>query len=434
MRTRRLPHDDDGCGWIAQLPPLPPAQKPTASERADCAVIGAGFTGLAAARRLATHRPDWRIVVVEAQRVGFGASGRNSGFVVDVPHYAPALGPEGNRRLVRINRAGLDCLRDVVRAHRIDCDWTEGGRVHGAADDAGLHGLETFLAGLEAMGEPFESLSAAALTRIIGSSYYRAGARTPGTVTIQPAALVRGLAASLPPNVTLFEESPVRALRLGGSCALTVGDTEIIADRLVLAANGFTPALGLLRRRVFPLYTFASLTRVLSTAEQAALGGETVWGLVSEERMGTTVRRTPDQRILIRNSVRYEPRLRLGANVLSAMRDVHRCSFRDRFPMLPEVDLESTWSGVMGITMNGASFFGRLHDNVFAAAGCNGVGIALGTTAGTLLADLAVGADSDLLNDMPALPTPSWIPPEPLLGVGVRATLARLQARAGKDF
>ena len=296
--------------------------------------------------------------------------------------------------------------------------------------DVGLRSLESFLRGLEAMGEPFVPLDAAAMAKITGSAYYRAGARTPGTVTVQPAALARGLAASLPGNVELFEQSPVAAIGPGSPCALTVGEATIVADRLILAANGFTPALGFLRRQVFPLYTFASLTRALTGAEQAALGGETVWGLVPEERMGTTVRRTPDQRILVRNTIRYQPSLRVGADDLGAVRLNHERAFRARFPMLPEVDLEYTWSGVMGITMNGAYSFGRLGTNLFAAAGCNGVGVALGTAAGILLADLAVGADSDLLSDMLTLPRPSWVPPEPLLGIGVRATLRRLQSRA----
>src|SRR3990172_2718909 len=120
-RTRTLPRDDSGCGWIALLPPPPPAPPPIPAERADCVIVGAGFTGLAAARRLSTHRPQWRILLLDAQRAGFGASGRNSGFLVDVGHYRPKLGVEGNRRLVRLGRAGIDELRALVATHAIDC-------------------------------------------------------------------------------------------------------------------------------------------------------------------------------------------------------------------------------------------------------------------------------------------------------------------------
>lgn len=338
MRTRKLPNDDHGCGWMAALPPLAPPRRLVSEQRADCVVLGAGFTGLATARQLATHQPAWRIVVLDAQRVGCGASGRNSGFVVDVGHYEPKLDVGGNRRHVRLARAGLEHLRTLVHAHAIDCTWTERGRLHGAVGDVGMRELDTFYAGLEAMGEPYESLDAATVAAVTGTTYYRAAARTPGTVMVQPAALVRGLAATLPANVDLFEESPVCAIDRGAKFSLDTGKGSVVADRLFLAANGFTPSLGFLRRRIFPMFTFASLTRVLTAAEQAALGGEPEWGLVPEERMGSTVRRTRDQRILIRNTVHYAADLEISEAFRRDVREIHCRAFRARFPMLADVD------------------------------------------------------------------------------------------------
>jgi len=434
MGTRRLPNDDHACGWVAMLPPPAPPRRLAGEERADCVVLGAGFTGLAAARQLATRRPEWRVVALEAQRVGFGASGRNSGFVVDVGHYEPRRDVEENRRRVRLGRAGLAHLRELVREHAIDCAWSERGRIQAAVGEVGMRSLERSRAGLEAMGEPYEWLDASGTAAVTGTTYYRAGIRTAGTALMQPAALARGLAAALPRSVELFEESPVRAIRRGAQFRLEAGAGAVLADRLFVAANGFAPALGFLRRRIFPLFTFGSLTRVLTGAEQAALGGEPEWGLVPEERMGTTVRRTRDNRILVRNTVHYAPGLEVGEPYRREVREHHRRAFRARFPMLPQVDLEYTWGGVMGMSLNNAHYFGKLDDNLFAAAGCNGVGVALGTISGKLLADLAVHADSDLLSDVLSLPAPAWIPPEPLLGMGVRATLARLVARAGEEL
>ena len=424
MRARRFPAIDDACGWTALLPPLPAAQRLQGIEHADCAVVGAGFTGLAVARRLATLRPEWRIALIDAQRVGGGASGRNSGFVVDLPHYIPARGVEGNARLLRLGRAGLARLRALVGAHAIDCDWTERGRLHGAATEVGMRALETFFAGADALGEPYQRLDRDGVAALTGTPYYRAGARTPGSAMVQPAALARGLARALPPNVALFEESAVRAIRSTGGFALDGDDGALNAARLFVATNGFTPALGLLRDRVFPLFTFGSLTRPLTAAEAAAVGGEPVWGLVSETPMGTTLRRLPDGRLLVRNTVRYRPNLRGDAALYRRVRELHRRAFRARFPMLDAVEFEYTWGGVMGVTFNGAQFFGALEPQLFVAAAYNGVGIAMGTISGELLADLALGADSSLLADMRGLPGPDWIPPEPALGIGVRATLA----------
>ena len=207
--TRALPADDHGCGWLALLASLAPPRHLLSNKHAQAVVIGAGFTGLAVARRLAAHRPDWRIILVEAQRVGDGASGRNSGFVVDLPHYERRWGVEGNQRLVRLQRAGQDALRTLVRAHAIDCAWAECGRLHGAVGDAGTRALDAFCAGLDAMHEPCTRLDAAAMTAITGTTHYRAAVHTRGTVLVQPAALIRGLAAALPANVELFEECPV---------------------------------------------------------------------------------------------------------------------------------------------------------------------------------------------------------------------------------
>jgi len=434
VRVRHWPNDDSACGWIATLSPFAPSHVLGGELRVDCAVVGAGFTGLAIARRLAEHRPDWRIVVLEAQRAGFGASARNSGFIVDVGHYEPALGIEGNRRLARLGRAGRDQLRALVDAHGIECVWSTRGRLHGAVSDVGRRALDTFVAGLEAMGEPYEPLDSRAMAQITGTTYYRDGIRTPGTVTVQPAALARALADMLPPTVERFEESPVRAIHREARFRLEAGPGTILTDRIFLATDGFTPALGFLRRHLFPLFTFASLTRILMPAEQAALGGDPEWGLVPEERMGSTVRRTRDARLLIRNTVHHAPTFAMRPGVLRRVRAIHRRTFDARFPMLAGVELEHTWAGVLGMSLNGAHFFGQLAPGLFAAAGYNGVGVAMGTIAGRLLADLAVGATSPLLDDMLELPRPSWIPPQPLLGVGVRTALAVLSARARAEL
>ena len=151
---------------------------------------------------------------------------------------------------------------------------------------------------------------------------------------------------------------------------------------------------------MFPMFTFASLTRSLTASEQSALGRDSEWGLVPEERMGTTVRRTGGQRVLIRNTVQYSPRIKVDAVWRRHVRDIHLRSFRSRFPMLAEVDFEYTWGGVMGISTNSAQFFGRLAENFYASSAYNGVGVAMGTISGTLLADLVVGADSGLLRDI----------------------------------
>src|SRR5262249_59819741 len=114
----------------------------------------------------------------------------------------------------------------------------------------GMRQLEEFCRGAGQMGEPYERLDSAALAAIIGTSFYRAAVRTPGAAMVQPAALARGLGASLPPSVDLYEESPVRAVEQGATLRLVAGDDVVTTKRLVLATNGFTPSVGFLRSRM----------------------------------------------------------------------------------------------------------------------------------------------------------------------------------------
>jgi glycine/D-amino acid oxidase-like deaminating enzyme len=399
----------------------------------ECAVLGAGFTGLAAARRLAELRPGSRVALVEARRAGGGASGRSSGFLVDRAHFIARLELEASRRYRGLCRSGIEALRALVRRYAIPCDWDESGWLHAAATEAGAAELPGLRAWLETLGEPFDWLEAAALRRITGSHLYRVGLRLPGSVLAQPAALARGLASSLPETVDLYEESPVREIRRrNGRFRLTAGAGAVEADRLFLATNGYTPALGFLRRRVFPLVTFGSLTRPLTAGEQERLGGEREWGLLSEDPMGSTVRRTRDQRILIRNTVRYLPGFTAGGRILAAARACHRRAFAARFPAIQEVEFEHSWSGVMGSSPNRGHCFGEIAPGLFAAAGYTGAGIAIGTTAGILLADLALGEGSALLEDMLSLPEPTRLPPQPFLGLGIRWRVARMNASASE--
>jgi glycine/D-amino acid oxidase-like deaminating enzyme len=400
---------------------------------ADCAVVGAGFTGLAIARRLAGLQPDWQIALVEGQRAGYGASGRNSGFAGAITHLDPKRGVEEALRIGRLCRAGIDSLRSVVRERGIACDWAECGRIHAAAEDRSLRNLEGLFRILDATGEPHEPMDRRALAAALGTDHYRGGVHVASTVLLQPAALARGLAAALPTNVTLYEASPVRCIRREGSWSVRAGEGTVRADRLFLAVNGYAAQLGVLRRRVFPLLTFASWTRPLALDEQAQVGDREQWGLVSEDRMGTTLRRTPDGRILVRNDVRYAPSLSVSERRFARIREQHRRSLLARWPGLAGVEFAFSWGGVMGMTLNQGQFFGRLGPELYASLGYNGTGVAMGTASGELLADYAVGAESELLRDALALTPPAWFPPQPFVGWGVRPTVAFLRRRAGAD-
>jgi glycine/D-amino acid oxidase-like deaminating enzyme len=454
----RLPHDDMDAGWLALLPPAPQPRPLLGEERVGSAVVGAGLTGLAIARRLAELRPGEPVAVVEAQRIGFGASGRNAGFVVELTDSAACMAAPDRARYLRVARFGCECLRELVGRHAIECDWDESGFLRAAAGAEGLRQLARWPARLEAAGVCHRWLDAEATAAQTGTRFYRAAIHLPGTVTVQPAALARGLARSLPEEVTVFEASPVRRIRRrragprppaerrgqgertpagggrggsGGGFRVEVGGGALLCDRLFLAANGYTPGLGFLRRRAAPRFSFASLTRVLTGAEQADLGGERQWGVLASDPSGSTVRRTRDQRILIRNTFHYSPSPAVRPRVRRAAGRRHRAALVARFPGLREVPFDYTWSGLYATSGNGQPYFGELAPGLFTAAVFNFAGIAMGTAAGRLLADLALGEPSPPLTDLRQLPLPSWLPPEPLRSLHAWSDVARQNARAG---
>ena len=132
--------------------------------------------------------------------------------------------------------------------------------------------LDSFIKGLICWRSPITDMDGDAVRARTGMTYYRRAIHTPGTVLMQPAALVRGLGESLPENVSFFENTPVLEIDYGSKVIAKTKGGKITADRCILAVNGFAPFMGHLKRKVFTIQAFASMTRVLTVEEQAALG------------------------------------------------------------------------------------------------------------------------------------------------------------------
>ena len=423
-----LPENDTANGWAAYLPPRTPSPHLTCDVRADWIVIGAGWAGLAAARQLAVNRPSDRIVIIDAAAAADGASGRNSGFAIDLPHTSGASADENRGALghMRLARGRIAHLKEQIEAHGIDCDWRERGKYQAAVTTRGVaEYLDPFAEALAHMGEPFEWIEAAALREKLGTVHFTRAVYTPGGALMNPVALVRGLADSLPGNVELYEHTPALCVEYANGTRVTTPEGTIRAPQCILAVNGFAPRFGAFERRVLPMLAFASLSRPLTNAQQAAYGVAEDWGMTpANSFVGTTMRYTSDRRLLIREKISYRPGMRVTEAERRRAAARHKRLFDARFPMLHDVELAHTWSGFAALTRNFAPGFGRIRGGVHAACCQNGVGVAKGTIAGVLAADLACGRDNPLLAEMEALGSPSPLPPEPALGLGVRSRLA----------
>lgn len=426
--VRILPQNDTTNGWSAVLPPRQPHAALSQDVTADWVVVGGGLAGLAAARRLGENRPGERVVLVEADVVGEGAQGRNSGFAIDIPHNVGSSMDELDQahKHLRLARTAVAYLSEQVQRFGISCDWDAAGKFHAAVSAKGVEEvLQPTLRTLESLNEPHEWLEGKALHEKLGFTHFRAGIYTPGTILLNPAALSRGLADTLPANVTVFENTPVIALEHNPQVRLKTPHGTVSAKKMILAVNVFAEQFGFYRERLIPLAAHASLTRRLTPAEQAAMGSLDTWGLTPANAfVGITMRKTPDQRILIRQNMSYAPNLRKDDASRRVARKVHQRLFDERFPMLKGVTMEHTWTGFICVSRNGTQGFGQVAPNVYSAVCQNGVGLTKGTIGGMLAADLACDTGNPLIEDMQTLGTPNRLPPRPFLDVGIRTRFA----------
>jgi glycine/D-amino acid oxidase-like deaminating enzyme len=437
MKITTLPNDDSSCGWINTLAKRTQAVSLSTEVNADWTIIGAGFTGLSAARRLTELLPEARVVVVDAQRAGESSSGRNSGFITDVGTSRAGTHAQDDDLYLaklRLNIAAINMLDELVKRHNIDCQWRQIGKYHCAADEANRQEIESFAAFCRRLNLDHQELDRTALNQRLGTAYYLQGIFTPRAVMVQPAALVRGLFEHLPASITVYEQSPVLEVNYGSTIQLRTPNGSIKTRHLIYATNGFLPGMGIHKRRLMPLTLTASLTRPLSAAQRSDIGDPEDWGVLAAHGMGATVRYTADHRIMMRNTAEYWPRLSMTQSDLAKRRSIHQAAVLARFPQLPELETASTWSGLVCVSSNLVPAFGALAENVYVSGGYNGSGVAGGTIRGRLIVDYALGCSSELLDALDAFPSPGWIPPRPFLDIGALWRLRRAAVGLGRDL
>lgn len=433
MKKARYPQYQNAAGWNALLGKRKLNTARPQGVRFKSIVIGAGYTGLAAARRLAELEPDDEVLVLDAAHVGDGAAGRNSGFLSLLPN-RPSANRHGSieehaKRQMRIYKAGADWLHGLVTKHDIACDWDESSpRFSAAATESGAQSLKAMAQRYEAWGIACRTLSRDDLLDRLGTPYYQFGYHTPYNVFVQPAALIRGLAQSLPSNVHLVENLPVSHFYQGTTYKVVTAEGTFECDRLIIANNGFARHLGLLRDRLITIFTYAGLTEVLADGEREKLGREPSWGVIPAHRLGSTLRKISGGRFMLRSAYSYEREMPMAqiSRLLSTL-------YRRRYPAMRTHQFASVWGGCTALTRNGALYFGAIRQGLYASVGCNGAGVLRGSIQGRLLAELACDEGSDLLSDQLKLEGPNWLPPEPIRKIGVLSAIAMEQRRAGLE-
>ncbi|MDE2383808.1 MAG: FAD-binding oxidoreductase [Alphaproteobacteria bacterium] len=443
--ARRKPALRGTAGWNAILPGQPPPVALSGNVSADFAIIGAGFAGLSAALRLRQLAPGAKIVVLEAGRIAEGTQGRNSGFMIDLPHeiqgedYAgAALGSD--REIIDLNRQAIAFAGQAVERFAINKAFFDpAGKVNGAVS-AKADGLNhAYARHLSQLGEKSEMLDAKSMHEMTGSRHYISGLYTPGTTMIQPAGYVRGLTEGLRrEGVAIFENAPVVKIESrGASWDVSAQGHRISAGKVILANNGHLESFGFATQRLMHIFLFASMTVDLGREALQKLGGQPRWGITPSDPMGTTMRKidTPlgGNRIITRTCAVFSPGMEVSEASLQRTARTHRKKFDDRFPALADVPMEYSWAGHLCLSRNSVSVMRELDRGLFSACVQNGLGTVRGTLTGIGAAELACGHDSAITRHFTAEAEPSKLPPPPLSTIGANLYLRWKEHLATND-
>lgn len=393
-------------------------------------IVGAGYAGLAAARRLAELYPDETIVVVDALAPAENSSGRNSGFMIDLP-YAKIVANASQEKSAwqtKLLQAGKALLESVVQEHSIACGWGDTGHYKAATTDFGVGELQAVESTLERNHVPFRRLSAGQIKDELGSSHYKQAIWLENCTLVQPAELVNGLIASLPANVNIFFDTPVTKVIGDSPYLVTAGGHQITAEHLLLCVNTAMPFFGHAKYKQLALYTYAGLSRELSQSESEVFGSVQEWGITPVERLEATSRKLVGKRFMLRAGFSYKRELP-AEKIQSMLTDM----LLARYPQMPADLFEHVWGGAVSLTRNGDPVFERLGEKVYGLSGCNASGILKMTMLGKLLVDSIAGISSALLQQTQYLSRPSFIPPDPIRRIAVNLSIRKIQQQMNQS-
>ncbi|SBT46136.1 NAD(P)/FAD-dependent oxidoreductase [Micromonospora narathiwatensis] len=430
--------------WTDRPDRPPPRPRLTGAHTTDLVVIGGGFTGLWAAILAKQDNPAADVVLVEGERVAFGASGRNGGFVADSLTHGLSHGtsqwPTETAALVRLGRENLAAIAETVRRFGIDAGLRLCGKTtvavapHQVAELAALAELH------RAYGDDVTLLDAEQVRADVPSPLYLAGVRLRGTGgLVDPARLAWGLASvaeSL--GVTIHEDTRVTGLdRSGGGVVVRTAAGRISARRVVIGTNAYPPPLRRLRHWILPVYDYVLVTEPLDDARRAELRWPEAQGVTDAGNQFHYYRLTDDNRILFGG---YDAIYRFGNRVDAALdqRDAtHRLlarHFAQTFPQLDGLRFTHRWGGVIDSTTRFTPMFGTTRDRRIAyAVGYTGLGVAASRFGARVALDLLAGRETERTRLRMVRRRPVPFPPEPLRYPVVEMTRRALAAADARD-
>lgn len=395
--------------------------------RADVCVVGGGFAGLWAAYEVVEQRPDARVVVVEAERCGYGASGRNGGWVTswhdELDELAHHFGDEHAAWLAERSSWAIARIGEVCEAEGIDCGFRQSGGLWCATAPAQMGAWEPQVVAGARLGRPgfVEPLGVDELRARTGSPVVIGGARLTDAAAVQPALLARGLRrALLARGVEVYENTKMVSLDRAGGVVRCAGGGLVEADAVVLALGAWASGVRELRRAVVPVGSHIVATEPIPEriAELGWTGGE----LLGDTRLLVHYAQvTRDGRIVFgRGGGAIGP----GGRVLRrhfvdpATVGVVADGFRRWFPSLDDVSLTHAWGGAVDRAPGHLPFAGSLGPRVHYVTGFSGNGVGPSALLGRIVGRMALGVEDEYTTCGLVGGPPAYLPPEPFRVVG----------------
>ena len=430
--------NDNGCSWINDLDKRSNLKVLDKNKECEWLIIGAGYTGLSAARKLGELFPKKEIIIVDAQLAGEGASGRNSGYLVDTTlndGFTSNKELETYKKKADIYDLGIKSVKNFIKQYQVDCDWNECGKFFASSKKEDIRILNNFSNTLKKLGYQHNILNHNQLNSRLGTNFYKVGLHTKGGILLHPGKLVRAMIDTLPKNVELYENSSLHEWSKEKDLINCKFKNNIIkTKKIIFATNGFLRSLGIKKNYNFPITLTASMTRPLTDKEFEILGRPKEWGVLPVRPMGATIRMTRDRRILVRNTAELNNPNYMSSLLLKKRSIKQKLGIKKRFPLLPDDIIESSWSGIVSRTRNSSQIFEKIDKNIFAAGCYNGSGIGVGTLFGEQIVLKAIEENSKEIEIIESRSKPTWLPPNPFLNLGVKSRLIYERFRARSEI
>jgi glycine/D-amino acid oxidase-like deaminating enzyme len=432
--------------WLSQ-PQAPAPRLPLEGEReADLVVVGGGLTGLWAALLAREQDPSREVVLLEGERVAFGATGRNGGFMdASLTHgieNGVSRWPDEMPELERLGRANFEAIKETMKGHGIEAGFEETGELAFATAPYQAEWIPEIVETAERYGWRAEAWSAERAREEVRSPTYHGAASLPdGRAVVDPARLAWGLAdAASATGAHVHEGSPVTKLeRAGEGVRAATSAGRVKARRAILATSAFPPLVRAIRRYVVPVYDYVLVTEPLDAGRRASLGWEGRQGLTDLGNQFHYYRLTRDDRILFGGyDAVYNFRNGMGPHLdeRDATFQLLATHFFETFPQLEGIRFTHRWGGAIDTCSRFSVMFGKaLGGRAVYAVGYTGLGVAASRFGAQVALDLADDRDTERTRLKLVRSKPVPFPPEPLRWMGItltRRALAKADRREGR--